>query len=488
MIEKKFIIDIVLKFLGNIKSSIFKVEVTNQQPYPKEMRISNLESKTEMPKEMKISNLPETQEVTGEVEVTKLNEVIAVLKEIAGKEPVKSQENLEEITIKDFDKLLNKKEVEFPGSIKIENLDGIIELLEKIKNKSSEVKMPDSITISNLNEIKIPEAKEEVAVKDFERLLDSLKSVSILSSNPRKPLAVRLSDGDKFYNAVAQAIITSSGGKATSENQVNGDQKTQIVDEEGRTWNLEQNGAMPVNIQDQTTNAMVVKLSDIEVETTVNSQPSIGDRVINVVDATGIVTGKYLTLYNSDENKVFFATVMSVSNNDITVDSPLDFAFPVDTSVSSGSTELNVNGNDTPQVFGVRNTETAIPLIIDITRIMFSCLTATSVDLSKFGDIGGGLLKGIVLRTKDGLCHNIFNAKTNGELANLMYDFDMLDAQNIQQGQHGFKGRLTFSGQDKFGVAVRLGPGDDLQLIIQDDLESLTKFSILIEGHEVTDS
>ena len=44
---------------------------------------------------------------------------------------------------------------------------------------------------------------------------------------------------------------------------------------------------------------------------------------------------------------------------------------------------------------------------------------------------------------------------------------------------------MTFSGQDKLGVALRLNPGEDLQLIIQDDLRGLTSIEILAEGHEV---
>ena len=89
------------------------------------------------------------------------------------------------------------------------------------------------------------------------------------------------------------------------------------------------------------------------------------------------------------------------------------------------------------------------------------------------------------MRKVDGEQRNIFNAKTNGELANLMYDFDIEAATNPQQGQDGFTGRMTFGGQSKMGVVIRLGQGEDLQMLIQDNLSSLEILEIICEGHIV---
>ena len=66
-----------------------------------------------------------------------------------------------------------------------------------------------------------------------------------------------------------------------------------------------------------------------------------------------------------------------------------------------------------------------------------------------------------------------------------MYDFEIQQATQSQQD--GFTGRLTFAGQNKFGAVVRLGAGEDLQVIIQDDLTSLVLFEIIAEGSEVVD-
>jgi hypothetical protein len=116
---------------------------------------------------------------------------------------------------------------------------------------------------------------------------------------------------------------------------------------------------------------------------------------------------------------------------------------------------------------------------------MFHCHTTGAVDLSKFGDIAGGITNGIVMRKVDGTYRNIFNVKTNGEMAGIMFDFDILSAQNVNQGQNGFNGRLTFAGQSKVGVTIRLAPGEDLQLLVRDDLTDLDLLEIVAEGHEV---
>ena len=100
-----------------------------------------------------------------------------------------------------------------------------------------------------------------------------------------------------------------------------------------------------------------------------------------------------------------------------------------------------------------------------------------------FGDIGGGLLRGITIRRVDGTTQNILNAKTNGELKSIMFDYDPETV--AQNGQNGFTGRLTFAGQNKLGAVVRLGEGEDLQMIVQDDLTSLVDFEIIAEGSEV---
>jgi len=239
-----------------------------------------------------------------------------------------------------------------------------------------------------------------------------------------------------------------------------------------------------VNIQDSQSPLMIVRASKIVIETTITSETALDDYIINVTSAASFVVGQYLTIYNADSDRVFFSNILAINTLAITLDTPLDFAFPIGSFVSVADTNMNVNGSVTPQIFGIRNpTALDIPLAFDITRVMFKCLTDGSVDLSKFGDIAGGLTRGIVIRKVDGTYQNIFNAKTNGELKNIMYDLDIQAASGNQQD--GFTGRLTFGGQNKLGAVVRIGEGEDFQVVIQDDLTSLGTFNVIAEGSQV---
>jgi len=238
-------------------------------------------------------------------------------------------------------------------------------------------------------------------------------------------------------------------------------------------------------IQDSTAPLMVVKASALVTETTTSVLLAKDDYDINVVSAAGFVIGQYLTIYNQDENRVFFSSILGIAGLVITLDTPLDFEYPIGSFVSVGDANMNADGSIVPKIFGIRNpTGVDVPFELDITRIIFKCLTTGTNDLSKFGDIIGGLVRGIVLRRVDGEYRNIFNAKTNGDLKNLMYDFDIQAVSGNQQD--GFTCRITFSGQEKFGSVIRIGQNEDLQLVIQDDLSTLTRFTMIAEGSQVT--
>jgi hypothetical protein len=175
----------------------------------------------------------------------------------------------------------------------------------------------------------------------------------------------------------------------------------------------------------------------------------------------------------------------AIAGSTITIDTPLDFAYPSGSQITNGTINMGVDGSATTQVFSLRAADPGLPLTVDITRVIFTCTTDSAVDMSKFGDIAGGITNGLVLRRTDGTYNNIFNAKTNAELSSLMYDFVVYAATNPSIGQDGFVGRLTFAGSNKIGVAIRLGPGEDLELLVQDDLSDLVEFTAMFEGHVV---
>ena len=80
---------------------------------------------------------------------------------------------------------------------------------------------------------------------------------------------------------------------------------------------------------------------------------------------------------------------------------------------------------------------------------------------------------------------NYWNAKFNGEIALVCYDFTY--ASKAPAGSFGLRFRNSYGGQAKHGVTIRLDPGDTLEVLVQDDLTDLEEFHMMAQGHLVTD-
>ena len=178
--------------------------------------------------------------------------------------------------------------------------------------------------------------------------------------------------------------------------------------------------------------------------------------------------------------------VLSVVVNVVTIDSPMDKLYTsAGATVCISNKNMNVDGSVTPVIFRIE----PLPLCgikWDITRIMGSILSTTSMDDGKFGGLTA-LTKGVVFRKKNGIYKNLFNAKTNGGLRARMYD--VAYATKAPAGLYGMSFRRTYAGQSKAGVTVRLdaADSDELQVIIQDDLTGLDTFNVIVQGHLVED-
>lgn len=240
-------------------------------------------------------------------------------------------------------------------------------------------------------------------------------------------------------------------------------------------------------IQDSDSPIFIIPMTRSVVDTTLSVQAFLGDRAVTVADPSLLAVGQQVSIFASALNRFTIVGILGVSGSVITLDTPLDCDYPVGTEFVSGNRGMSVDGSVTPVVFGLRNPNGAgIVQKLDVTKIIFKILTDGNIDLSKFGDIIGGLENGVVLRkVSGGSTNNIVNLKTNGEIKSVCYDLDVEEASG--NAQDGLTARLDFGGQSKMGAVIRLGKEDDLQLIVQDDLTSLGKFIIIAEGSFVTD-
>ena len=251
------------------------------------------------------------------------------------------------------------------------------------------------------------------------------------------------------------------------------------------------NGLAPrdVALQDQHTPAIISYFNEVEEQTTLAAQAAIDDKTITLTSSTGAAVGKYIILFHPPSARFYTGHITSIAAiPTVSLDTPLDFAYPAGTFVDIAITDLSVNGSSTPRIFGLRGTGVppGVDLKVDITRLVWQCEAANNVTLATFADIAA-LTNGLVCRKRDGEYHNIFNVKSNKEIAGIMFDWTPYAATNPQQGENGFVSRLTFAGQNKIGVTQRLAIGEDLELIVQDNLSAITEFKVMAEGHIVLD-
>jgi len=253
----------------------------------------------------------------------------------------------------------------------------------------------------------------------------------------------------------------------------------------GKTAQVEANGGLAVNVQDQHTLALDLKFIQSQGATTLAVTNAPGDTTLTLTDATGFVDGNVIGLFSASGTFYFGEQVGAAVGNVITIDTPMDRIYEVGDNVLRATANLAVDGSGTTQVFQVGPVGAGTGVEIDITRIMGYIQDATAMDDGEFGGLGVPLTYGVVLRVNNGVMSNIWNVKSNGEIGLLAFDANYTD--KAPGGSYGYRFRNTYAGQSKHGVTIRLEPGDTLEILIQDDLSDLEIFNIMAQGHVVTD-
>jgi hypothetical protein len=192
----------------------------------------------------------------------------------------------------------------------------------------------------------------------------------------------------------------------------------------------------------------------------------------------GIAPLDEILLLDPSSDRSFYAQVLNTVANVITVDRPIDFAFPAAATLGRIiNTNLAVNGSVTPQVFALR----AGTLPLDYTRFIFTIRSNGTMDDSLFGDLTA-LTRGLIFRIYNGRQKTVFNFKNNQDMQ--QFSFDFIYSDKAPAGQTGCRMRLTWNGKDKHGVALRVSSDDWLIWGVQDDLTGLISARMSAMGHE----
>lgn len=239
---------------------------------------------------------------------------------------------------------------------------------------------------------------------------------------------------------------------------------------------------VPVFVQDQTTGSLDVPFLLDRGTFALDGGTTRGSRFFDAVSGHGIVIGETIEL--ADSTTFMQAKVLGVTVDAIEIDTPINHVY-LDAGTGTRSTDdMRVDGSVTPQVFSILPLEGQAG---DLTRVILRIESTSNMDFTKFGSLAP-LTNGCVLRVKEknGDFRSQVNFKTNGDFIEKAYD-------NINQtksggGGFGFVSRLTYAGQSKHGVSIRID-GDreeEWQLVIQDKLDvGLTKLGMTGGGHEL---
>lgn len=244
-------------------------------------------------------------------------------------------------------------------------------------------------------------------------------------------------------------------------------------------------------IQDQTSPVLTVPLLKGRATLSLTADTIIDDPIINVGASHGLIVGEIVELADTTLMKFMQSAVVSIDVNAITLDQPVNRVYTnAGSVVQASSKELLVNGSVIPQVFSI------LPLPSqagDMVRIIMEIRGGSNktMDFTKFGS-APALTNGCVIRIKnqDGTFTNLFNFKSNGDFIEQGFDNGFLEP-STGNTITGFVARVTWGGQSKHGVVIRLegSKSEELQIVIQDDLTTgadvNTLFHVTAQGHEL---
>lgn len=241
-----------------------------------------------------------------------------------------------------------------------------------------------------------------------------------------------------------------------------------------------------VAIQDQTTELIDLYLVRHLANITLLQNYPIG---VNRINISSTVTPQVMNMVCLKEGRHFYqAEITAVSslgdnNYQLTLDSPLDYAFTTNGGCSLNDKNMNVLGSiDNPVVFSV--SPRGLNVSWDINWILFHIHDNSPMDGSTFGGIPK-LTNGVVLRSVDGITKNIGNYKYNSDFWHI--NGEVIYDDKAPAGEYGLASIKRFNGQAYNGVVVRLDntTGATIEVLIQNDLRALGAFHITVHGQVV---
>lgn len=257
-----------------------------------------------------------------------------------------------------------------------------------------------------------------------------------------------------FNNELLQRLLQATGGKTSKK-------------------------AVDVYVQDQTTEIINQYMCNIKGTTTLTIDYPINTKVIVVASVTGAVVGDRINI--SENGRVFQSVIKNITGTTITMASPTDQALTTNAVVCFAEWNIaKANGSVTPVTYRLKPPK---GVLWHVTKINFSITDNVAMDDTKFGGLSE-LPNGLVFRVVDGYTKQLGVISNNAGFKD--YGFEGYYNDKTGAGSYGYNGLNQI--KDNGVVLILNGDTDDeFQVIVNDDLTGLSKFSILAQGHAVED-
>jgi len=253
-----------------------------------------------------------------------------------------------------------------------------------------------------------------------------------------------------------------------------------------------ENTAVKVFVQDQTSPVLSVPFLQSRQTVALAADTVVNSNTVTLAGGHGALVGEILEIAETGTNLFYQASILGVAGDVITLDQPINRIYAVSNSLSLLSVrDMLVDGSTSPQVFSI------LPLpnqAGDMVRVILELRGQAGrlMDFTTFGS-SDALAVGCVLRINhgNGTYTNLFNFKSNSDFFEQGFDLEFSAAKATGNTIAGFASRITWGGQTKHGVVIRVDGNNNeaLEIVIQDDLRTVTtgntRFHLIAQGHEL---
>jgi len=199
--------------------------------------------------------------------------------EVTGRVEVNTEKEIAVSNLEDLQDSIESLEGTLSKAIK----DNSYKPLESVTVKNIKDAVPTELKITNLSDIAKYFNNLEQSIKNNQPIVNVAKQDIAFPTDPKKPIAVRLSDGKKFYEAITAAVGGGGGGGSG----------TSFKDTTGKLVYVEltADGSIPVTVKNSLTPNVDFDYIDIQqtsatVETYVYKQGGVSGTTVQTITVT----------------------------------------------------------------------------------------------------------------------------------------------------------------------------------------------------------